>query len=141
MTLSAIIFSLWLWSLVVGQHLVGGLLLDFDEHVFQTGRIFVEDFALIFSYHHGVGMAEAAPVGIVDARLAAESHALFQDRFVAFCDPRRFVALQADAVAGTMLAEVLEPSLAALVQAFLVEILAASARFHIFHSCIVRRHP
>src|SRR5438445_10356488 len=103
MTLSAIIFSLWLWSLVVGQHLFDAWRLDFDEHVFQTGRIFVEDFALIFSYHHGVGMAEAAPVGIVDARLEAESHDLFQDRFVAFYDLRIFVALQDVVVTGTTL--------------------------------------
>ena len=74
-------------------------------------------------------MAEAAPVGVVDAGLATEGHALLENGFVAFGDPGGFVSVEADAVSGAMFEEFFEARFTNLVEAFLVDLFCDGAFF------------
>src|SRR6478752_2848016 len=93
---------------------------NLDDHVLQAGGIGVQHFALVFPDDDRVGVAKAAPVRIVNAGLAAESHSRLQDSLVALRDPRRFVAFEPNAVPGAMLQQLLKAGLAYLVQTLLV---------------------
>src|SRR5437588_142839 len=64
---------------------------DLNDHIFKASRVFIQHFAPVFADHDGVRVSNASPVGIVDSRLAAESHALLEDGLVAFGDPQGFV--------------------------------------------------
>src|SRR5436190_18795061 len=82
-------------------------------------------------------MADSAPVGIVDSRLATESHSLLQDRLVSIGNPRSFVYLQADPVSGAVLEELLKTSLADLVECFPVDLFGDRSFFQIIDAGIV----
>src|SRR5579862_8824094 len=102
---------------------------DLNNHVLQASRIGVHDLAFIFTDNHGIGVAEAAPIGIVDAGFATERHSFFENGLIALCDPGRFVPLEADSVSGAMFEKFFESGFANLIEAALVDILGDGSLF------------
>src|SRR5262249_36019203 len=77
------------------------------------------------------------PIGIVDSRLAAESHALLEDGLVAFGDPRGFVPFEANAVASAVFEELLESGFADLVETLLIDFFGDCSFFQVLDSGVV----
>src|SRR5438874_904277 len=88
---------------------------DFDDHVLQTGGVFVDDLPFVLANDDGIGVAHPAPVRIVNSRFATEDHAFLQHGFVALGDPWRLMPLQTNTVSCPVFEKVLKTCLANLV--------------------------
>src|SRR5260370_22210941 len=87
---------------------------DLNDHIFEASGVFIQHFAPVFADHDSVRVSNASPVGIVDSRLAAESHAPLEDGFVAFGDLWGFVAFETKAATRPGFEQLLESAFADL---------------------------
>src|ERR1700687_477893 len=110
---------------------------DLNDHIFEASGEFIQHFAPVFADHDSVRVSNASPVGIVDSRLAAESHAPLEDGLVAFGDPRGFVAFETNAVTSAVFEELLESGFADLVETLVVDFFGDRSFFQILDSGVV----
>src|SRR5215467_8971270 len=110
---------------------------DLNDHVFEASGVFIQHFTPVFANNDSVRVSNASPVGIVDSRLATESHALLEDGLVALGDPRGFVPFEADAVACAVPKEPRESGFADLIETLLIDFFGDSSFFQILDSGVV----
>src|ERR1700682_4751692 len=110
---------------------------DLNDHIFEASGVFIQHFAPVFADHDSVRVSNASPVGIVDSRLAAESHAPLEDGLVAFSDPRGFVAFETNAVTSAVFEELLESGFADLVETLVIDFFGYRSFFQILDSGVV----
>src|SRR6202045_5048983 len=110
---------------------------DLNNHIFEASGVFIQHFAPVFADHDSVRVSNASPVGIVDSRLAAESHAPLEDGLVAFSDPRGFVAFETNAVTSAVFEELLESGFADLVETLVIDFFGYRSFFQILDSGVV----
>src|SRR5215510_9535580 len=113
--------------------------LDLNDHVLETGRVLIQDFAFIFADHHRVRMAHATPIGVINAGLATERHPLFKHRLVSFGDPWSLVPLKSDSMSSAVLQKLLEAGLTDLVEALLIDFFRDLSFLQVFDSGVVCR--
>src|SRR5713101_4640625 len=111
---------------------------DLNDHIFEASGVFIQHFAPVFADHDSVRVSNTSPAGIVDSRLAAESHALLEDGLVAFGDPRGFVPFDTNAVTSAVFEELLESGFADLVETLLIDFFGDRSFFQILDSGVVR---
>src|SRR5712664_4088753 len=112
---------------------------DLNDHVFEASGVFIQHFAPVFADHDSVRVSNASPVGIVDSRLAAESHALLEDGLVALGDPRGLVSFQTNAVTSAVFKKLLESGFADLVETLLIDFFGDCSFFQILDCDVVGR--
>src|SRR5258708_20520452 len=110
---------------------------DLKAHIFEASGVFIQHFAPVFADHDSVRVSNASPVGIVDSRLAAESHAPLEDGLVAFGDPRGFVAFETNAGTSAVFEELLECGFADLVETLVIDFFGDRSFFQILDSSVV----
>src|SRR5260370_11714364 len=110
---------------------------DLNDHIFEASGVFIQHFAPVFADHDSVRVSNASPVGIVDSRLAAESHAPLEDGLVAFGDPWGFVAFETNAVTSAVFEELLESGFADLVETLVIDFFSDRSFLQILDSDVV----
>src|ERR1700693_2705680 len=120
-----------------GRHVAFFSPSDLNDHIFEASGVFIQHFAPVFADHDSVRVSNASPVGIVDSRLAAESHAPLEDGLVAFGDPWGFVAFETNAVTSAVFEELLESGFADLVETLVIDFFSDRSFLQILDSGVV----